>query len=335
MVARYCQNTESMFGGRPIRLARIALTVLILLLPSGCQQRRKTVELYLDAVMFTELGQNQKALERLNEAVRTDRRFSFAYSLLGQVYERMEDYEKSAASYERATELNPRSFKDHFNLGRIYSEVNKPAKAAEAYARACEIRPDHLLAHLNAARCGVALKDFNRASIYALQAERIDPNEIGVHSLLASIYEAQGDDQGAIRCYERLLATGGNDTEVITSLALAYLRAGRYKSARGLLTSVVEMEPNNGNANYYLGHCCLKLDDTNSAIAAYMRAIQINDRDWRARKGLGAAYMSKAIAENDEPLKSTAVQQWRASLAIKPDQPGHQALLGLIRRHSK
>jgi tetratricopeptide (TPR) repeat protein len=71
------------------------------------------------------------------------------------------------------------------------------------------------------------------------------------------------------------------------------------------------------------------------AIESYSSAIEINDKDWQAFRGLGVAYMVRALNSNDETLKANAIQQWRLSLDIKPDQPRRERLLKLIRHYSE
>ncbi|MBL7152981.1 MAG: tetratricopeptide repeat protein, partial [Phycisphaerae bacterium] len=146
-----------------IRVVITGLICVVLLCCSGCPKSNNAVDLYLDGILLTEYDEDEKAVEKLKEAVKADKKFSYAYSVLGQVYEKMEDYPNSAASYEKATEINPDSLKDFMGLGRVYKIMKELAKAVDAYARACEIDPNHLQAHLNAAKCYVELEDFDNA----------------------------------------------------------------------------------------------------------------------------------------------------------------------------
>ena len=103
--------------------------------------------------MDAELGEREKAIEKLNTSLQIDDSFSLAYSLLGEIYQEMNDYDKSAANYEKATQSNPWSFEDNYNLGHVYQIITKFAQAAKAYDKACELKPNHFDAHLNNAQC--------------------------------------------------------------------------------------------------------------------------------------------------------------------------------------
>ena len=72
-------------------LASIAASFL-----PGCANRQRAVELYVDAVMLAETNDNEAAIEKLNSAVQAKKDFALAYSLLGQLYQEIRDYEKSA-----------------------------------------------------------------------------------------------------------------------------------------------------------------------------------------------------------------------------------------------
>ena len=126
-----------------------------------------------------------------------------------------------------------------------------------------------------------------------------------------------------------------SDPEIMISQAVAALKSGRYSSAKQLLTTVTQLQPGNSTAYQYLGYCHLRLDEADKAIESYNKAIEINAKDWQAHRGLGVAYMLKALDTQDEALKAKALQQWHLSLDINPEQPKYEELLKLIRTYSK
>jgi hypothetical protein len=117
-----------------------------------------------------------------------------------------------------------------------------------------------------------------------------------------------------------------------TSLQLAYghLKTGRFQLAKEMLASVITAQPNNSTAHQYLGYCNLKLGDIDEAIENYATAVDLNGADWEAHRGLGVAYMVKARSDSDSDLAGKAVEQWRISLDIKPDQVNGWVLAKMI-----
>lgn len=341
---------------------RIYLISVILLFSYGCAEKQQAVELYVDAVMLREFDENEKAVEKLNSAVKINDRFSLAYSLLGEIYQEMKEYEKSAGSYERATQLNPWSFKDYFSLGRVYQIMKKFALAVKAYVKACELEPGHLQANINTAKCYYEIEDYNNALVYGERAGQIDPNVSEIQKVLGDIYESKKDHEQAIRSYKRAMEIDSNDSEVMTSLAVVYLRTNRTGPARELLKSAIKIQPDNNTAYQHLGYCYLLLynqdlelyknnqqqgidnrgletslsENLDKAVDSYSSAIEIDERDWKAYKGLGVAYLYKfrASGNKDTALREKALEQLHLSLEIKPDQPNRQRLLKLIQSYS-
>jgi len=161
--------------------------VLLVLFNCGCAQPEKAIKEYTNAVMFYELDQNEMAVQKLESAIRADKKFPLAYSLLGEIYSEQKTYEKSAEAYEKAVELNPWSFRDNFNLGHVYEKMNEFAKAVEAYVQACETKPEHVQCHANAARCYYLIKDYKNALLYGQRAVQLDPDVQQIQEMLRDI----------------------------------------------------------------------------------------------------------------------------------------------------
>jgi len=312
-----------------------AMLISVFLACAGCNQKDIAVDLYVDAVMFRELDENEMAVESLNGAIASDEKFSPAYSMLGEIYKERGEYEKSAVSYEKSTQLNPWSFNDHFSLGNVYETMRKYAEAVKAYVKACELKPDHLQANVKTAKCYYETQDYDNALAYGHRAEKIDANVAEVQKILGDIYEFQKSYDQAISSYKRALEVNSNDPDIMTSLAVAYLKTNRDLVAKELLTSAVKIRPNKADAHQYLGYCSLRLNDIEGAIDSYNRAVEIDGLDWQAYRGLGVALMLKGLNGGDEQLKIAAVRQWEKSLEIKPDQPRRKKLVKLIKKYSQ
>jgi superkiller protein 3 len=207
--------------------------------------------------------------------------------------------------------------------------------AAKAYRRAVQLKPDNLQANFNAAKCLYQINDYNQALVYGKRASQIDPDVAELHQLLGNIYDSQKDYEQAIRAYKRVLEIDSSNPDAMMSLAVAYLRTNRNEPAKELLIAVTRLQPANSSPWQYLGYCFLRLDDVNQAIKNYRKAVEINNQDWEAFRGLGVAYMTRAIKNDDAVLKAQAIDLWRQSLNIKPDQPRRERLVKLIEKYSK
>lgn len=343
----------------------IAVLCVFGILPGCAVQQEEVVDLYVDAVMLRDVNENEAAVEKLNQAIAVDKRFSLAHSMLGDIQMENRQYPQSAESYEVATKLNPWSFKDHFNLGRVYQIMDHYEKAIDAYLHASTLDPNHVDAHFNAAQCYYQIEDYNNALVKADRAESLDDTRFDIKELLGDIHESLKDYEQAIRSYKRALEIDSNNMEVMTSLAVAYLKTNRTEPALELLQTIIQNEPQSSDAYQYLGYAYLRFyeqyvsqykqminttpdqtekldaqrekvfDMLEQSIASYLKAIETNSRDWQAHRGLGVAYAIKSTNENDQTLRQMAVDQWQMALEIKPDQTSRQALKKLIRKYSQ
>lgn len=298
---------------------------------TGCGESQQAAELYAEAIVLKETQQSDQAIEKLKQAIEVNSEFSLAHSMLGDLYMESGDYEKSETAYEKATELNNFSFHDYFNLGKVRQILMKFAQAAKAYVRACEIEPDNFQAHINAAKCYFQIKErpnaLDNAMKFAVAAEQLSPDSGEVKSLLGNIYQEKKQNELAISSYKRALEIQGNKVDIMVPLAVSYFRVNDNEAAKEVLESVLQIDPQNSRAYRYMGVYHIKNNEFEPALENYLMATQFDENDWDAHKGLGVAYMLRSISKNDSEAKYMAIDHWKKSLSINPQQPKLRELL--------
>lgn len=316
-------------------LVGVCLGVLTVWLLGGCASKEeRAVDLYLDAVMLGELGQDKLAIEKLQGVIELNERFTLAYSELGRAYQAVGDLDGAAAVLEKATELDPKSFPDQLDLAKVYQEQGRFALAGAAYARAGELKPDDLSVQLEAARCFLKAERPAKAMSHCEAARELDKTSREAAVLLAHIHEGQKAYGKAAEVYRQMLAIEAENADLMQGLGLAYVKNGEFELARDAFTSLVKVRPD-GVALRNLAFSFLNLGNPDEAIKTYDKALALDAEDWEAHRGMGVAYMVKAGQTDDEQFKAVAVQHWREALAINPDQPKRQTLEKLIREHSE
>jgi tetratricopeptide (TPR) repeat protein len=321
-------------AGKRVILVWGCIAVGVLCLGAGCSKpRRQPVDVYLDGVVYRELGQNELAIKTLKEVISEDPNFAPAYSELAKTYYATGDYRGAVQMFTKAAQLEVWSFDDVFGLAQAYQKLGKSAEAAESYARAAELDSKNFDAQLQAAKCFLAAGQPLRAILHCEAARQLNDTSIEAWLLLGRAHEAQKDYKEAISVYEHASSLEPNDPNVALALGLACVRAGKYDQAKSVLTSLLKVRPKQSEAIRDLAFCNVKLGNLDEAIAMYGRAIELDNRDWQACNGMGVACNMKARA-GDRKYQVIAVQQWRRSLTINPDQPKRQILERLIRDSS-
>jgi tetratricopeptide (TPR) repeat protein len=298
----------------------VLAAILTAVISGGCG-RHRAVELYVDAVMLNDLDQHTKALKKLDVALINDRSFALAYSLKGDIYQKQGNYEQSSKAYEKATELNPMSFKDFYNLGVVNVHLERLRKAANAFVAASQIDPDNYDAHFQAGLCYQKLQDYGNAIPCYNNARQIKPDSTEIDRMLGEIFTELEDYDKAVSEYRRALEREGNKPELMMPLAAAYLRLERYRAAEELLNAVVNMEPANKMAYQYLGYAVIKTGNPQAAVGHYLKAVDLDYTDWMSHKGLGVAYLLSYGETGQRDTLRKGIDQWEIALKMNPDQP--------------
>ena len=135
------------------------------------------------------------------------------------------------------------------NLGRALQAQGKPQDAMPHFARAAEIEPSYVFSHIH----------------------------IGIYQ------HQQGDFQGALQQYQKVISLTQNDVlhyaeirhEIFANMASAYIGLGDFVHARACLESAVSLNPDNAEEWTNLGITAQKTGDVGRAIQAYSQAIKI------------------------------------------------------------
>ena len=85
------------------------------------------------------------------------------------------------------------------------------------------------------------------------KAVELKPNYTDAYFLLAQIYDAQGNQQEAIRRAEAAALLAPNDIGTLFQLGLLYYKANRLSDAGVVLERAVAINVNYSNARYFLG----------------------------------------------------------------------------------
>ena len=313
----------------------VSIAILTLCLLLGCSNSERTTDMYLDAVMLREFGQDELAIEKLEAVIEADPEFALAYAELGKAYQVTGRREDAAQAFKRAVHLDPWSLDGYLNLAKAYEDLEEFTGAAQAYARAGELDTKSLKAQVGAADCYLKAGQTVRALAHAKTARKMDERSREVLLVLGRIYEAQKDYPPAIQAYRHLLAAHPADAEAMLALSSAYVKDEQYGQAEEVLDALVQLQPGLATPYRHLGYCLVNMGDADRAIRAYQKAVELDDQDWQAHRGLGVAYMVKANNTGDAQAEAQALRHWRRALEIYPDQPKREALEKLIREHAR
>lgn len=114
-----------------MRIRIIFTSFISILLLSSCGKSAE--ELLLEAEKYDEIGQYEKGIEILNQAIEKDPEYLGAYINRGAYKSSLKDYESAISDYKKVLELDPKNTLATYNIGNSYRQSGNLKRAKEFY----------------------------------------------------------------------------------------------------------------------------------------------------------------------------------------------------------
>ena len=228
-------------------------------------------------VTDTELGQQLRNMElRQGQTFELDIEFgepgTIDYDALSE-----EDLARLEAAEATSTE---------FTAGIEAANSGDLDEAVRAFNEAIANTPDCSECYRNLGIVESRRENYDAAETALRRATEIDPEDAAAFDALADVYNAQrrfDDAADAAAAASRLSGgggAGGDDPGAVFDQGLIAWNAGRIDDARGLFERTLELQPDHGEANYWLGMASLNAGQIPEAVT-YMRTYLEREPDGR------------------------------------------------------
>ena len=153
------------------------------------------------------------------------------------------------------------------------------------------------------------LDETGRAQQYMERVKQARPDDIEVHSLLASIYDRQRNFERAIISYEKVISMDSSRDEAYYGLGMVYVKMHQYDRALPLLEKAIGFNPDYEDAYYYIGNSYQEANKFDKAAEAYAKYLEFKPENiWEVYYKLGVCYselgqFDKAIPAFEEAIK--------------------------------
>jgi len=196
----------------------------------------------------------------------------------------------------------------HLGRSSISSEDGRPGPTTAHLEKIVKQRPNFV-----PARFDLAQAYFNQGKYAEAEAElkrvlELEPQHPGAGSLLGLAYLNQNRSQDAKDTFTKLLARDANDAEAHYGMGLALAAQDDHQAAVEEYKTAARLDPQIGGVNYNLGLSYAKLNQTDNAIAAFLKEQQQSGDDPELETALAAAYQAKGMMQQSEEAKRKAAQ---------------------------
>jgi tetratricopeptide (TPR) repeat protein len=303
-------------------------------LPSG------PMGLYVEGQLARRAGDDERALTLLNQAVRGDDRLILANQALGEIYRDRGELSMAERFLRQLVDRDPGTATGHVLLGEVLELSTRFTEAIDAYLRGLAIEPDSFPGNLGAARSYSAINEPEQALPFARRAADLRADDAGARTALARALAATGRNTEADDAYRLALELIGDDPvgrrELLLGLGMNLIRQNRGRDALDPLTQAADLRDGPqvrrllGDAHLSIAEARRVLGERAAAESAYIAAIEAFERALTFEPRLTPALNAKGSAHfrlweldgrlDDSPLDA-ALDAWRRSLAVDPDQP--------------
>jgi len=315
-------------------LLLIALTLML----GGCietreQREQRINQLLNEAEAHLDEGLTDSALAKFGLALEENPDLIEAQMGMGNIWRQRGDYTKAKLAFEAATEINPNDFDARYYLGHMQHLLGEVENAIRTYLQALAIDPDSHVANRDLAAAYLQTGKPGNALTYARKATELNPDSQESWSNLAACYSLLGEYESAVDAYRQAAELGPLAEPVLLGLADAHIRLGNYTRAINTLDALLRESPSS-TAYERLGFAQFKMREFEKALRNFRRALKLDEDDTAALNGVGVCLMTLYIeGDRTNPYqRDQALDAWRDSLKVRPDQP---RIVDLLYRYSK
>ena len=154
---------------------------------------------------YSSKGRHEKAVQYFQRALKLNRNYLSAWTLLGHEYIEMKNTAAAIEAYRRAVDISDREYRAWYGLGQTYEIMNMLLHALFYFRKAAALHPHDARMWCAIGGCLLGLDRRNDAEKSYERAVAFGDGEGIATRKLAELYKEDGDDEKAAKCYLRHL----------------------------------------------------------------------------------------------------------------------------------
>jgi len=207
-------------------------------------------------------------------------------------------YREALQCCGQALKLEPDNIAAFSNQAYVYGLMAQPAEALRCSEQALQIDPQFAPAWTNKGFALAAVEQYEQAIECFNQSIKIDAKQtdawfdkgdclIHLHRLEEALY-----------CYYQALMIDPNDVDILFNQGMVLAELGRHREAVACFDRISQVKPRFANAWSYYGASLLELGQKKSALKCFQTALQLDQMNEIARKGIALCLGKGDIARN-------------------------------------
>ena len=262
------------------------------------------------ACIYESLNDLANARDYWAKALQYDENYAQAEISLANSY-RLDDEEKAMSLLEKLSQKYPDEALVWYNLAWMYynkcdyhKSLNLASNALQLYSSSDNIR--YLMG-----LCYLGLNDEISAKKIFLEAETINPDNLGTKLCLADIYSRNSAFDEAEKRYKRLIELTPQNYAIYNNYAEMLHRQKRLTEAMDIYRQAVILNPKSAETSNNLGAVLRELEEYDEALGLFFNALSLNNNLIEASINIWETLV--LLSAKDEQKAKEIAQNWLKS----------------------
>jgi len=220
--------------------------------------------------------QADKGIQAVEDYVRKSADWGPGYEVLGSLALQAGKLDLALASFQNASQLDPRSTAALIGLGEVYGSRKQPDEGRENFQKVAALEPKNAFVQVRLGQFAEMKGDWSEAISAYKKAIELDPANSVAKNNLAWLYtEHAGNLDVALRLAQEARQAQPNDPSTSDTLGWIYVKKGFALTGEPFLEESVGKRPKGPVAHYHLGVAYFQLGQKTKAQSELQTALRL------------------------------------------------------------
>jgi len=262
-------------------------------------------KLYMErSKTYDELGNLDKALENAKTAIEKDSTQTPYFFYMADLFMKKPSVKNAVNIMDRLKLSQPKNYMADIKIAEFYLKAGKNDESMHAIDDALKINPNIPEAYFWRGYNFREVKNQDKAIANFQKAIELKPDYEDAYVILGLLYEDKKDHK-AEEYFTSAIRLNAKDTVAIYDLGKYYQDRDSFQKAIDNYKEILEMDPNNRNANFAIGYCLYYLKDYNNGLGYFSKVLLVNPKDAAAHDGRSLCF--RGMGEIDKANKEKEI----------------------------
>lgn len=218
-----------------------------------------------------------------------------------------QEYDEALTYFNKVLQLQPDSYKTHYNIAIILSKLNDPDQALSHIQKALQLQPDNAYSHKVAGSLLLKKGNIEKATYHFdtfLDAHPNDPEALNTSAIILSMKK---DYKGAEKQFEKAITANPLFIQAHFNLAQIYLNQNKFSEAEKAFSTILTINPNYPEVMYNLGFLAELSGQSQRAINLYSGELKNNPVSYQTLTAMGRIMEKKGALDYAQEYYTQAI----------------------------